>query len=484
VKRLLIVAACVLVCVCGTLTAARRQDAPKSVHDAAAMGDVDQINQFIEKGVDLNALDTFGYTPLKRAIDASQVEAVKALLQGGANPNTKDGEGTTPLIRAAITGEKDIIDALLAAKADTALKSRSGATAMHWGVQNARIDIVESLIAAGADVNATNTGGQTPLSIAQQRGNMPEIVDLLKQHGATVPVHNDRLDPYGNPIALDQTAQVTGPQSQLPIDFVIDPNVILADLAKVPALAAPLKVIDANSASEQRAWILRRTDNRTLLIRAVQKQFEDEMAFLKRVATDEQAAKTTKAVADLVAARKLRYQQIGTELREQRRQALQEDRDTTGAARGRTGRGGRTRSTTPGAQDNYGATNSQARPVRPARPNEQAEQALSPDTQSQVQAWLSTTAENKADLLTATHTLDIVEYAALHKLAGEENAAKTQTAIMGLLMLREQRIAKIVQKWQEDDERAQRLQEREGANNMQQGTQQGTQQQGTRRGRR
>ncbi len=470
-------AAGLLVFVWAGTTVATAQNAPKSLHDAAAAGDVDQIKQYVEKKADLNALDAFGYTPLKRAQESFQVEAVKALLEGGANPNTKDSSGSTTLIMACVSGQKEIVDLLLAAKADTELKNRPGWTALHSAVQAARVDIVESLINAGANVNATNSAGQTPLSLAQQRRTVPEIEDLLKQHGGTVPVVNDPFNPYGNPGGPQQTTQVVGDQSQLPPDFVIDPNVIRADLAKYPALEIPLKGIDANSESEERAWIVRRTDNRTLLIRAVQKQFDEEMTLVKRLATEERAAKTTKAVDDLVTARKKRYEQIGTELREQRRQTLQETRDATARGRGMTGRGARGRSATGagGVQDPYGTTNPQARSSRRASSAEPAEPELTADTQAQMQAWLAATAENKADLLTATHTLDIVEYAAVHKLAVEEKATKTQTTIMALLMLREERIAKIVEKWTEEDERNQRLQERAGMNTMQQGTQQGTQ---------
>jgi hypothetical protein len=475
----MMIAAFILLWGMGSVEASGRQDASAPVHQAAAAGDVEQINQFARNKADLNALDSFGYTPLKRAIQGFHPEAVKALLDGGANPNAKDAEGSTPLMQACLRGQKDVVDMLLAAKADTSLTNRSGSTALHAAVETAQLEIVEALVAAGADVNPVNNRRETPLSIAQQRANMPEIEDFLRQHGGTVPPQLDPMNPYGDLGMPQQTSQATGPQAQLPPGFVIDPNVIRADLAKFPQLDAPLKIVDANSESEQRGWVLRRTDNRAMLIRSVQKQFENEMALVKRVATEEKAAKTTKAVDDLVAARKERYEQIGTELREQRRVALQESREASAASRGgrgMTSRGARGRSTTAGgAQDPYGTTGVQARSSRRSATNAPAEPPMSAETQAQMQAWTSATAENKADLLVAVHTVDVSEYAALHKLAGEEQAVKTQTAIMALLMLREQRNAKVVQKWKEEDERLQRLQERGGANDMQQGTQPGTQ---------
>jgi hypothetical protein len=191
-----------------------------------------------------------------------------------------------------------------------------------------------------------------------------------------------------------------------------------------------------------------------------------------------------------VAARKTRYDQISQQLREQRRQSAAESRETmvgTGTAtRGRTTttRNTRSRSSTmtgaPG-QDPYGTTTRQPRSPRRATTQEPAEPALSADTQAQLQAWLNGASENKDDLLKTTHELDVIEYAALHGSAEEEKAAKTRVAVMALLMLREERIAKITVKWQEEDERLKRMQERMGTDPTMQGTQQGTQQ-GTRFG--
>ncbi|MEN6577548.1 MAG: ankyrin repeat domain-containing protein [Phycisphaerales bacterium] len=489
--RLTVLAAGVLVFAFGSVAVVKGQDPLLPLHVAAASGKVDHIKQYIEKKADLNALDAYGYTPLKRAVESDQVEAAKVLLEGGANPNIKDIDGVTVLLPACQAGQKDIVDALLAAKADLTVKNRSGYTALHLAALMGYLEIAEALLNAGADVNATNGGGQTPLSIAKQRGTMPEMEELLTKHGGTVPAVDPRLGPYGEYGAASPQA---GPsQSQVTIASTIDPNEIREELAKFTMLEAPLKVIDANGESEQRAWIVRRADNRTLLVRAVQKQFDEEMKFVKRLAVEEKAAKTAKAVDDLVAARKARYEQISQELREQRRQAAAESRETattttTGRGRGMTTRGTRGRSSTMAGggtgQDPYAGTGQQARASRRSTTAQgPAQPALSAESEAQVQAWLSATTDSKADLLTTTHELDLAEYMALHAAAEEEKAAKTQVAVKALLMLREQRIAKIVVKWQEEDVRLQRIQERTGTDPTMQGTQQGTQQ-GTRRGRR
>lgn len=489
VRRLTAVAVSVLVCVLGSAAVVTGQEAPKTLHQAASAGDVEQLKQFIAKKANVNAVDNRGYTPLKHAVEAAQLEAVKVLLDAGAKPDVKDSYGMTPLHWVAMSDRADIAEALLAGKADHSIKDPAGRTALHCAVQSGQLAMVEVLVKGGADVNAAMTSGQTPLSLAQQ-GNVPEITDLLKKHGGALPAPT-QYDVYGDYGSGSQGAPVVGVASQLPADFVIDPNVIVEQLKKLAVLEAPLKAVDANSESEQRAWTTRRSDNRTLLLRAVQKQFEEEMVFVKRLATEEKAAKTSKAVDDLVAARKKRYERIGGELREQRRQSMQEARDSMASARGRgnmtgtaaTGRSGRGRSS--GATGDPYATTSQMRTPRRAA-TEPNEPPIDADTQAQIDAWLNSQPEDKSELLKTSHELDVVEYAILHESAAEEQAAKTEVAIMALLMLRGERIAKIQQKWMEDDERMQRMQERMGPNGMQgmqPGMQQGTQQ-GMRRGRR
>lgn len=488
----MVVAVSVLACVVGGSSVVFGQ-VQGTLHEAAGRGDAAAVSQYVEKKANLDAVDSRGYTPLRLAVEAYSTEVVKILLAGGANPNAKGPDGVTPLMAACMSGQKDVVDALLAGKADLAAKNQSGWTALYCAVMMGQVEIVETLIKAGADVNAADSSGQTPLAAAQRRGNT-EIAEILKQHGGTVPVSQDQYGAYG--AGGMEASSVAGTTSQLPADFVIDPNAIREQLRKVGALEAPLKAVDANSESEQRAWIARRSDNRTLLLRAVQKQFEDEMKFVKQVAVTEKAAKTTKAVDELVAARQKRYERIGEELREQRRQTLQESRDTMASGRGRatTGRS-MTRGRSSGGgytgaagQEPYGATAQTRTPRRAVA--EVNEPPIDADTQTQVQSWLGSQPENKAQLLKTSHELDVIEYAMLHEAATEEKAARTDAAIMALLMLREERIAKISQKWMEEDERMQRMQERMGAagmqgtqSGMQQGTQQGTQQ-GMRRGRR
>jgi hypothetical protein len=55
------------------------------------------VQHLIELGVDVNAKDSRGYTPLHFAARTKNPAVVKLLIEAGANVNAKDNEGITPL---------------------------------------------------------------------------------------------------------------------------------------------------------------------------------------------------------------------------------------------------------------------------------------------------------------------------------------------------------------------------------------------------
>lgn len=142
-------------------------------------------------------------------------ELVQPLLDHGADPNARDSSGATALMRAAQLRRADLVKLLLERRADVNARDEMGWTALHYAVARAAKEIVTLLLAHGADVNLADNSGQTPLSLVVTRhpgmvGGTPsppvvglqfydpqqatprstesaEIVDLLRQHGATEP---------------------------------------------------------------------------------------------------------------------------------------------------------------------------------------------------------------------------------------------------------------------------------------------------------
>ncbi len=471
----------------------------KSVQQAAIDGDVEQIKMHIAKGSDLNKADQYGYTPLKRAIEGHHPEASIAMIDSGkADINAKDREGKTPLIVAVSMGEQAIAEALIAKGADVKAKDTYDRTALHAAILMGQKDIATLLIEKGVDVNGTDKTGQTPLTLAMQR-NQPEIADLLRKKGAKEPVTRDSL--YGDYALAGNQGGPQGPgaapSAPARAAVEVDPNAIRAELKAFPGLPEALKAVDDKAEIDVQGWIQRRTDNRTTLLGGGDRQFQDEMTFLKPIAAEEKAAKTTKAIDDLTARRAKRTEAINVQLRDQRRTSMATGRDTNQMGAGRSGgRGGRGRT---GGMSNTGSGYSSTGPYgspggrTPARRPVAADAnqpALDQETQSLAQAWLNAKPEDKKSLLDAVHQTNLLDLDDLRQVATEEKAAKTAAALHGLMMIRAERVQKITKKWQEDDLRQQKLQERYGPGGAptgrggMQGTQQQQMQQGTRGGRR
>lgn len=490
----------------------------KPLEQAAIEGDADQIKLHIARGTPLNTADQYGYTPLMRAIEGHHAEAAKVIIESGkAKLDAKERDGKTALILAAVNAEREIAEVLIAKGADIKAKDNNEMTALHAAIYASQTEVAALLIEKGADINTADRTGMTPLMLARQR-HQTEIAELLRQKGAKEPVSQDSLygdSPYGGP--APQGPVVAAMPEREAIE--LDPNAIRAEIQTFEGLAAALKAVDDKSTAEQQAWIQRRLDNRTVLLSAVERQFSDEMAFLKTVVAEEgkpqlglkslatavfspagagtKTEKIVQAIDELSAARKKRLTEINNELREQRRSAMATGshdggmmgtgraptRGTRGPARGTGG------ATAPGyaPAGPYGTPGTRTPPRPGAAPVE--EPVLDPVTQAQVQAWLNAKPEDKKGLLEAVHAMNLADLDDLRLIAVEEQAKKTAVALQGLMLAHEERVEKITAKWQEEDERMLKLQERYGPGGMpgrgmqQPGMQpqQGTR--GTRRGR-
>ena len=136
-------------------------------------------------GVDINAKDKHGYTPLHRAIRSDSLEVVKALIAAGVDVNAKSKLGFFNSYHQSLHYDN--------------------LTLLHFAAYiGATPEVVKVLIAAGADVNARADDDRTPLQVATHNrapygtpeyaiyGATPEVVKVLIAAGADVNEQNGR----------------------------------------------------------------------------------------------------------------------------------------------------------------------------------------------------------------------------------------------------------------------------------------------------
>jgi RNA polymerase sigma factor (sigma-70 family) len=210
-------------------------DGMTPLHHAAAWGGQAAVaGLLIEKGIDANILDDYGWTPLDYAIDRSRKEMTEFFKSKGGRRTTleypdrpaktarffaavqigdtdlthrllddtpelaqsRGPTGETPLHWAAANGSIPIIDLLLADKADINAQetNKFGGSPLHWATQHDHLDAIKHLLDKGADPKTINQrSGQTLLHVAARHTDDVPLIDLLLSKGID-PTVKDRFD--------------------------------------------------------------------------------------------------------------------------------------------------------------------------------------------------------------------------------------------------------------------------------------------------
>ena len=441
----------------------------KSLDQAVADGDIDRVKTEISAGVDMNSKNRMGWTMLHIAVNKKHTEIAKLLIEKGTDVNIRDNRGRRPLHLAVQTGQKDI---------------------------------VEALIAKGADINAIDGSANNALTLAKKNNNK-EITDLLLKNGAEEPdlslLQGDRL--YSNPGGQQGANSYRGPanrnqpggsgiangQTYNQVDLLADPNEIKTRVKTFDGLEKAVKEVSDKSQNETRQWMQTRYDNRTTLLRAIDKQFDNEINYIRIVAVTESAKKTTEAIGKMKDDIKKRSLKVNREIMQQKRE-LKLTQSARSRSRGRTtGRSARGQSTQRGQTTGTSTTDSlysggaanMSRGYGSASSTRPPEQ-LDPQTEESIRLWMQTTTDNKLELAKAIHPQIQADISYIRTIAVEEKAKKTTAAIDGLLLARKERFDVLVIKIEEETRKLQAAQSQQNRT----GDQGQTTQQGGRYGRR
>ncbi|KAM0550207.1 hypothetical protein ACHAPJ_009055 [Fusarium lateritium] len=183
---------------------------------------------------EVDAENSFGTTPLMRAVKSQRHAAVRVLLDTElVDPNAEDTDGLTVLSWAAITGDETITRWLLETPGiEPNAKYEEGQTALEEATKNGYEKVAKLLLEVGkakpdsrfllqaaeqghqeivrllidtaeVDPNVRDDNGQTPLSLAAQNGH-EGIVELLLGEGTADPNIQDHSGQTPLRLALEQ----------------------------------------------------------------------------------------------------------------------------------------------------------------------------------------------------------------------------------------------------------------------------------------
>lgn len=183
---------------------------PQGFIQSAEKGDEKVVSLFVDSGVDVDARDERGWTPLMMSSFNGKEEIALLLIRSGANVQAKDKQGYGPLHWAAYNGFSSVVKLLIEKKAVVDARSNHGWTPLLQAATRGHLLAAGQLIAGGADVNLPSNDGWTPLHKAVASGHA-EVVKLLLAKGAyrnaeyqdgTTPLALATKNKYENIIAL------------------------------------------------------------------------------------------------------------------------------------------------------------------------------------------------------------------------------------------------------------------------------------------
>ncbi|KAL5094904.1 hypothetical protein Trisim1_003512 [Trichoderma cf. simile WF8] len=131
-----------------------------------------KMRRWIEQGVDINACDIRGWTPLHYACccaGKTSTQVVQLLLEKGASVDMQGREGTAPIHCAARAGHLEMVEMLLEFGANIDIADGYGNTALHEAALNRSADIFETLCKRGCQ-KRRNKHGRAAIHIAAMRG--------------------------------------------------------------------------------------------------------------------------------------------------------------------------------------------------------------------------------------------------------------------------------------------------------------------------
>lgn len=154
------------------------------LHEAAISGQNFVFKAGLSAGVDISRSDVYGRIPLHYACMHGRVEMVGDLLAAGPETvDLLDHDNFTPLIHSIVRDQLACAEQLLRNKARIDPASESDHIPLNLACQHGSIPIVKMLLERNASL-LPDAEGLYPQHLVARSGRSPELLLLLKNHGA------------------------------------------------------------------------------------------------------------------------------------------------------------------------------------------------------------------------------------------------------------------------------------------------------------
>ncbi len=203
------------------------------LHIAARYNQPEMVKLLINKGLNVNAVNQAGNTPLHLAVFSGSYALIESLFKHGAdyqlrnqrgrtaleyvsygkNPeiynlflakdkdilNYKSAEGAGLLHWAATAGDTAGFAYLLAKGLDAKTEDNNGANVVHWAYSNGDIIMLRYLKNMGLDYNLVSSKGFSPVTVAMMQKNL-KTIEILLEVGLTV---NQKFPPENSTLFIE-----------------------------------------------------------------------------------------------------------------------------------------------------------------------------------------------------------------------------------------------------------------------------------------
>jgi ankyrin repeat protein len=157
-----------------------------NLQEAAALGDLHELDRLLDHLADVNEYSADGFFPLGYAAFFGHIDAVRLLLRRKAaiDQVSKNPLGVTPLHAALANGHKEIARLLISEGASVdASQGGENWTPLHYCAYSGDRETAEFILDRCPSMDAKDKEGRTPAELADERG-FSDLAEILRPKGA------------------------------------------------------------------------------------------------------------------------------------------------------------------------------------------------------------------------------------------------------------------------------------------------------------